>query len=348
MNRAALIAFVTIFLFTSCKKDHHITPLASGVYAAGASGSGAPYNSYVATIWKNGVEEKLSTVAAGGGTFATGIAIHGSDIYVVGDSVYNGTQYSAAYLWKNGVRTILAGGTQANGIAVNGNDIYIVGQDQSGHPCYWKNGVETMIGTVYGTARAILFNGTDMYVAGDAINPTYNRDLAACWKDGINIPLFDTSYMSAATSLAIIGNDVYAGGYFISFDSITDVGCYWKNGQEFSLPSPLQDGHAGQVTGTATDGANIYFAGDYQNAAVADTFEASSWKNGIPMILQSSGVINSEALGMSYYNGDLYVLGYIASPNFIFGENAAYWKNGVVVPVSSDNPSWVTALSFVP
>lgn len=156
--------------------------------------------------------------------------------------------------------------------------------------------------------------------------------------------------MSTATCLAFIGSDIYAGGNYeaVINNVLFQIGCYWKNGQLMSLPSPLPDGNIEHIYGAATDGTNLWLAGVYQNTAIADTFAAVSYENAVPTLLPSAAVINSNALGMSYINGDLYIAGSIASTSFAFAEYAAFWKNGVVTQLSTTNGTWLTALVIVP
>jgi len=348
MKKITLIFYLSLAALFSCRKDHS-TPLTTGVYAVGSASSPTTHNP-VPAIWKNGVETLLSNPTSFNPDkiSATGIAILGSDIYVTGDSVPNSGPLGVAVLWKNGVETLLEGGIQANGIAVNGSDIYITGENANSNACYWKNSIQTAF-SQYGFWLSIVFNGSDMYVAGMAINPATGRQVAAYWKNGMVIYLSDSNF-SEATSLAIVGNDIYVSGYLVGLvnSSYLSIGCYWKNGQQISLTSPTPGYSVGQILGTGTDGTNIYMAG-YSQSPTTDTIEAVYWKNGSPAVLSSPTVWQASASGLIVNSGDVYFPGDIS----IFNGNqisqyAAYWKNETAVQLSTKPGSNAVALAIVP
>jgi len=124
--------------------------------------------------WKNGV-----TTSFGIPSYAYGIAVSGTDVYVVGGG---GTPITAGY-WKNGTFTALpstAETSAAYGITITGSDVYICGVD-NGNAVYWKNGAENILEV--GAADAIAVSGSDVYVAGYAYVP--QTQYAAYWKNGV-------------------------------------------------------------------------------------------------------------------------------------------------------------------
>lgn len=88
-----------------------------------------------AVFWKNGTETDLTDGTAQ--AYATGIAVIGTDVYIVGQNNLpdngNTAGLSVAALWKNQTLVPLAGalvlsyGSFAKGIALNGNDVYVTG-----------------------------------------------------------------------------------------------------------------------------------------------------------------------------------------------------------------------------
>jgi hypothetical protein len=70
-----------------------------------------------AAYWKNGVITSLST-GVSGSSFATGIAVAGTDVYVVGATIpASGPGSSPAY-WKNGIEVNLSGSGTINAVCV--------------------------------------------------------------------------------------------------------------------------------------------------------------------------------------------------------------------------------------
>ena len=138
------------------------------VYVCGFTITGGRAN---AVYWKNGQQIALSaqdvpeqSAYASAGSYATGIAVHGNDVYVCGNFVPTSNLWPSAVYWKNGQQIILAAvddssgmmGAMTRGIAVSGNDVYVCGTTYSSGTStavYWKNGQKVELGT--GVANAI-------------------------------------------------------------------------------------------------------------------------------------------------------------------------------------------------
>ncbi len=134
------------------------------VYNAGTQGAGFQdvYNTLTPfpVYWKNDSVIALQAPYEG---MATGIALAGTDVYVVG-SQYHTTQYQACY-WKNGTLSYLpqqkGNGSYATGVATYSSDAYTSGADFDGNfgytAVYWKNGNEVLLtdGTKYAQANGI-------------------------------------------------------------------------------------------------------------------------------------------------------------------------------------------------
>lgn len=109
--------------------------------------------------------------------FATAVFINGGDKYVAGNQNNATTGLAMATIWKNGNAITLTAGTASVGIAtavfVVGGDVYVAGYEQENY---------------YGSGPAF----------------------AKYWKNGIAVKLSTVS--SAATGIAVFGNDVYVSG----------------------------------------------------------------------------------------------------------------------------------------
>jgi len=126
------------------------------------------------TIWKNGVETRLSDDLYG--SIIYGIGISGNDVYMVGPD--NGV----ATLWKNGVPSAFDSvgvSDELFGMAISGADVYLV---RSGVTGYWKNGVKTVI-PGYGFPDAIAVAGSDVYTAGNIPTEFSANEFVCYWKN---------------------------------------------------------------------------------------------------------------------------------------------------------------------
>jgi hypothetical protein len=92
-----------------------IAVVGTDVYIAGATNS--PASGYQATYWKNGVSTVLSANTSDVSN-ANGIAVAGSDIYVVGIVTSAGTNSYGPVYWKNGAEYKLSGTGSINAICV--------------------------------------------------------------------------------------------------------------------------------------------------------------------------------------------------------------------------------------
>ena len=196
-------------------------------------------NSYAAKLWKNGVATTLST--SGTNAHASSIFITENDIYVSGyeESGVN----KAGIIWKNGIPTRLFGfcypggnglctydATDITDIYVVNNNVYAIGTSIIGTGIYdsilWKNGVATRINIL---PSSIFVNNNDVYIAGKVGNN------ACIWKNGIITYLTNGTNQAFATSVYVLGNDVYVTGFERLAGSINEIARVWKNGIAFNL-----------------------------------------------------------------------------------------------------------------
>ncbi len=175
------------------------------VYLSGGVTSSTPGT--IATYWKNGVENKL-TSTLNATSYSRAITIQGNDVYVAGQTGNKG-----AY-WKNGViNTVSVDNTSIFAIAVKDNDVYLAGvknQLNSNNittgtfATYWKNGIENQIGNIGTTgngislATSIYLNGDDVYITGG-----FNVSPASYLKNSILVP-FSTNPNAQAYAMYVV------------------------------------------------------------------------------------------------------------------------------------------------
>jgi len=230
----------------------------------------------VTKLWKNGVATTLS-----GAIQANAVTVSGGNVYVAGGTYINNVYYGT--YWKNGSPTVINDAINVifNAITVVGNDVYVAGNAylNTGFTAvkYWKNGVATTIvsndpqgSPVYYNGNVGLgVNGNDVYVTGDVESAAGDQVIATYWKNGTAIPLMsDQTKSSEVNNITVVGNNVYATGYYDYF------AMYWVNG----VAHKLTDG-VNQYTATAItlNGTDLYIAG---YSGYADK-KVVYWKNGI-------------------------------------------------------------------
>jgi uncharacterized membrane protein len=281
---------------------------------------------------------------------ATGIAVSGSDVYVVGYGDYSGTQYTALY-WVNGtLETLSANGGefQATSIAVSGSDVYVAGTEgPPGYesPVYWVNGtvkgLSTPSGTVDPEATGIAVSGSDVYVSGEwgvlcgsGLTEGYCQT-PGYWVNGTlkTLPLPSGWTNAVPTGIAASGSDVYLAGY----EAGGDAAAYWVNGTLQTLPLPSGASWT-IITGIAVSGSDVYVVGYGGDNTTGDQ-TAMFWVNGtLETLPLPSGMTGAEATGIAVSGSDVYVAGCAILGGFQPCSQAAYWVNGKpeTLPLSSN------------
>lgn len=193
---------------------------------------------------------------------------------------------------------------------------------QSNTTYYVKAYAAYTSGVAYGTAiKFTTFPA--VYISG------YHGSLAAYWKDG---KLFSLPSGIKASSICVVGNDVYAAGEDLS--SGTGKAVYWKNGNIVRLTDGANGTKYARAQSIQVSGNNIYVAGYEQLNSGFPYPVAKYWKNGSEVNL-TAGTSNNYGLANSIYvaGSDVYVAGYTANQS-LGSFVATYWKNGVAISLS--------------
>lgn len=265
------------------------------VYMAGSLliyGSLTYPGQYSAMAWKNSTGVKLSTGIYG--TRTNTVKVYGNDIYY-GGSLSKGNVHSVATYWKNGLPVAASDGTTfstVHDMAISGSDVYLLLVEDnldSKKADIWKNGVVTNLFTGKGSHSddsqfgEMVVNNGDLYVAA-SIPTYYGAYIAEYFKNGIATKLSDSTNSSNATSICIVGNDVYVAGSFsekATFGQGPYKATYWKNGKAVYLTNASQNAYATSIT---VVGKDVYVAGNESNGK---NDIAKYWKNGVPVILSN-------------------------------------------------------------
>jgi len=331
------------FTFTACKKDEEKDKVkTSGVYVAGAERN--ENDIWIATLWKNGVPQKLSTDATKN-SFANSVFVSNTDVYVIVSD--NSDYVSNGRLWKNGQEQNLAGlhggNASANAVFVSGKDMYVAGRNSEGQATLWKNGVAKILDTEQNTsAQSVFVLGNDVYVVQGRFlwkNDTKSERLSVCnYGDFFGHSIF------------VSGNDVYVLGtgwscYGGTWPNNNVVGKLWKNGvvQEFDVNITEGFSHS-SIRGLSLfiSGNDAYIAG--HQFRDGKTY-ATLWKN---MVVQdlTDGTNIAYAWSVFVFGNDVYVAGFERNRNG--GPNVAkLWKNGVAQNLTDETNNAAALSVFV-
>ena len=314
--KIAYLFFVLFLTFSiGCKKDDSSTNSSSSpstIYICGITEG----SNNLAKCWVNGVDNLLSSNSSE----AKCCFFSGNSIYYSGCDFYNGN--NVATYWKNGSAIHLppAPAVDVNdkgeGIYVNNDDVYITqfGQFDKG---YWMNTQFFSLSNCR-TAGAILINNGDVYVAGTGAGNGGQQfyEQAKYWVNGTEVVLGAPSVNSNATSIKIVGNDIYVAGRQYSSSLGYGVATVWKNGVAIALSSAPSWTYSIDVANGTT-----YVCGEVKDTSNYNLI-STYWKNSQETQLTSS---NFEAGGncIKVNGSDVYIAGY-------YDGHACYWKNGVI------------------
>jgi uncharacterized membrane protein len=312
-KKPILLIMFALFVMASCKKSASPIPKPvvkrdTDVYLAGFISTSL---STIATFWKNGVATKLAGETQI--SSANAIAINGSDVYIAGAISNGNSSFPVATYWKNGVAVQLTDSlpnTSANAIAIKGNDIYIAGT-MNDVATVWKNGVATRLDNGnYSAAYGIAVSGNDVYVAGF----TYADPIIfspTIWKNGVETRLDNGNISCVASSVSVIGNDVYVLG------RSNNLATLWKNG----IPTVFDDRTSQSESFAMTsNGADVY---------LVRSNVTGYWKNNKETIIPGYGF----PYAITVVGSDVYVAG--AIPDGSPAPYVCYWKNGSLVEFGS-------------
>ena len=195
-------------------------------------------------------------------------------------------EYSAAALWKNGVKQELPYGDSPDGldirtysVFVSGNDVYVAGCERyDGVGVLWKNGIAQVFSTNDRIQESSMFvSGNDVYFIGSN----------TVWKNNEIIQRLE----GTATSVYVVNNEVYVSGYI--YKKNNRIATVWINGVAHYLTDETTYSYANSIF--VSDG-DIYVAG-------IEDRRSTLWRNGVPQTLPGG----SKANAVFVSNNDVYV-----------------------------------------
>jgi hypothetical protein len=167
---------------------------------------------------------------------------------------------------------------EVKSMALSGNEVYACGWKKNGnqfdYSFLWHNGIEIALELPIesATARAldisVVFD--NVYVSGFIKKDNINYPVF--WKNS-KVTFLPTEYSGNATSLFVVGKDVYAAGY--SFDEPNGVphATYWKNGERIILDNSPKASYIFDIA--VSKSGKVYALGNKDN-----TVNATLWVDG--------------------------------------------------------------------
>ncbi|MBE9663319.1 hypothetical protein [Mucilaginibacter myungsuensis] len=210
---------------------------------------------------------------------------------------------------------------------------------QTKQTAIWKD-TQMSLRSQFVSAEDVVIQDTVMYVSGINSKGLYG---AACyWRNGGLTVLSDThTYPTAATDIAVKGNDIYVVGYTQRGINLFGDAVYWKNGVMTKLDANGRDATA---TGVALIGDDVYISGYYN--LVLPKQAPCYWKNGVFHALPHDAY-TAVATELAVSGTDVYIIGCVSgaatavSPPF--SAEPVIWKNGVLTKLNTTLLNTVTS-----
>jgi hypothetical protein len=222
---------------------------------------------YTGCYWRDGAKTDLSDLGAYGWLYS--ICEYNNTIYSTGYSKPTSTASSSrGHYWVGTTKYDLLPGTEANpfDIAVENGDIYVCGRSFEGSDVAWyfKNGVRTVLYTVYTSANGIKIRSGVPYIAGQ--HGAAGSVIINYWVGTTETQLYTGGLGGeSGKSIWLDGNDVYVCGYYNrTYGGWRPAACFWKNNssQRVDLLLSVDESRAWSIQ--VKDG-KVYVCGYYNN-----------------------------------------------------------------------------------
>jgi hypothetical protein len=221
-----------------------------------------------------------------------------------------------------------------------GGDFTIIGDTFANHVAKWDGTHWSALGSgVVGSVGALAMSGSNLYVGGsfvtaDGLTITkIARWDGSTWSAlGYEAPLGvdDQNHVSA---LAVLGSDLYVGGYFNTAGGIAANNiAKWDGSSWSALGDEPNQGMDSVVLALAVSGNDLYVGGDFSTAGgiaanLVAKWDGSSWSalgSGIGGIV-AGGVVPPDVYALGVSGSDLYVGGIFSTAGGIAANSIAKW-----------------------
>jgi hypothetical protein len=256
-------------------------------------------------------------------------------VYILAREQAGSNQPMRGVVYKDGVPNVINVNNNslwAIDFTVHNSDVYVLAQQTNSNGTddfqIFKNGVSIhSLGnglTFYPTGIAMI--NQDIKVVGVRI--VNNKRRLSLWANGVVSDITTNNLEVQSPSITSIGSDIYITAQQETFpnNSGWSIAKYWKNGTEVVLGDSVSQSMAMEI---AVSGSEVLVAG-YRFS------KPCYWKNkSITYLANPNGNINGFTNTAVINGSDFYIGGkLITSPG---KEQAVYWKNDIMIPLSTDN-----------
>jgi hypothetical protein len=236
-------------------------------------------------------------------------------------------------------------------IAMSGQHVYAggeftqAGSSPAAHIAKWNGRGWSALGSgLNGTVWAIVINGPDLYAGGEftragetVVNGVAKWDGSRWSSLGEGVKgCRGASCSPAVYTLALQGNDLYAGGRFVTAGSVEANGIGRWNGQRWaSLGGGFKTGdYDGEVLALAADGKFLYAGGSFRSAGGTPVSNVAVWRGNRWEAL-GTGIAGGleRVLSLASKDGSLYVGGEFSTAGGNMVSNGALWDGNQWSPL---------------
>ena len=341
-----------------------LTVSGNDLYAGGnfTTAGGTPANriaKWNGSEWstlRRGINGRVKALAVIGSTLYAGGLFTTADLETAkGIAKWTGTQWLALGegMIKNHNFIELAA---VNALAVIGNDLYAGGSFRSAggtaakYIAKWNGTAWSALGDgMDNDVNALAVIGNELYAGGSfttaggtAGGPPANH--IAKWNgsewSALVTDMNDVGMNSYVSALAVIGNDLYAGGFFTTAGGVAANGIAKWNGNAWSA---FGSGLDATVNALAVSGNDLYAGGYFTMAGGTPANRIAKWNGSVwsPLGSGLDGTVNALAV----IGNDLYAGGVFTNAGGTSANRIAKWNGSVWSPLGSGMNDGVSALA---
>ncbi|CAN5883833.1 hypothetical protein BH11VER1_BH11VER1_05640 [soil metagenome] len=316
------------------------------------------------SVWSplgSGVSNNTSNVSV------YALAVIGGELYVGGDFTSAGEGVASRIAkWNGSAWSAFGTGVNApvRAIAGNGGDLYAggdlgkAGEVNANYIAKWNGSAWSALGTgINRSVFAVAVSGSDLYVGGYFTSAggvaanniaKWNGDIWSALGTGVDNNFSGLQMDGSVHALAVLGSDLYAGGFFATAGGVaTNRIAKWNGSAWSALGSGITGSGPVYINALVVSGSDVYAGGGFTSAGGVTANNIAKW-NGSSWSALSTGTDGGvDALAVS--GSDVYAGGGFTSAGGVAANNIAKWNgsswSALGTGINSSGSVSVTALA---